>query len=77
MTKLGFDTLGEEDKINYACSGKYVETVQYYGHHVLLYSMDDGSFCEVFFHREENKIIRVAICDDYDLKKFLPQIDLK
>jgi hypothetical protein len=77
VTKLEFETLAQQDKINYACSGKHVDTIQYYGYHVLLYSMDDGSFCEVFFHREENKIIRAAICDDYDLKKFLSQINLQ
>jgi hypothetical protein len=76
MTRLEFDQLSLEEKIQYASAGKHVETVLYYGYQVLLYSMEDGSFCEVFFHREENKIIRVGICDDFEMKKFLSQINL-
>jgi hypothetical protein len=76
MTKQEFDNLSKEDQIEYACDGRHLETVLYYGYHVLLYSMPDGSFCEVFFHREDNEIVRVVICDDYDLKKFLSQINL-
>jgi hypothetical protein len=71
MSLLKFDYLSLEQKIKYACYGQFVQTINYSGFIVQLYSMPDGSFCEVFCHQEQNEIIRVAICNDDDLKKFL------
>lgn len=71
MSLPKFDHLSLEQKIKYACYGQFVETINFNGFIVQLFSMPDGSFCEVFCHQEQNEIIRVAICDDDDLKKFL------
>jgi hypothetical protein len=72
MNKPEFDNLSLKEKIHYACDGCYVDVVQNEGFIVQLYSLNDGTFCEVFYHPEKSDIIRVAICDESDLKKFLP-----
>lgn len=74
MSLLKFENLSLEQKIKYACYGQFVEAIGFNGFTVQLYSMPDGSFCEVFCHQEQNEITRVAICDDEDMKKFLPDI---
>ena len=72
MNKPEFENLSLKEKIHYACDGDYVDVVRHEGFIVQLYSLNDGPFCEVYYHPEKNDIIRVAICDEADLRKFLP-----
>jgi hypothetical protein len=72
MNKPEFNNLSLKEQIHIACDGHYVDVVKHDDFIVQLYSLSDGSFCEVFYTPQTSEIQRVAICEDADLKKFFP-----
>jgi hypothetical protein len=75
MTQQQFASLTLAEKIDILRNADYVDTAEYYGLTVHLYSMKNGSFCEMFCEGKEEKVIKIEICDDNDLKKYLSLLD--
>jgi hypothetical protein len=74
MTAQEFDNLSLGEKIGICRYGHFIDAIQYYGYDVHLYSLDDGSFVEMFCSRVEEQVELVSLCDDGDLNKFLSRI---
>lgn len=72
MNKPEFNNLSLKEQIHIACDGHYVDVIKHDGFIVQLYSLSDGSFCEVYYAPETSEISRVDICEEGDLKKFFP-----
>jgi hypothetical protein len=55
--------------------GTYQITIEYYGYRVSLYSVN-ADFYEVFYNSTENKIEKINLATEDDLKKYLNRIKL-
>lgn len=75
MTQQQFSCLTLGEQINLLRSADYVDTAEYYRLTVHLYSMKDGSFCEMFCEGEDENVIKIEICDYNDLKKYLSLLE--
>ena len=58
MTLYEFLSLDEMDKANAVWEGKFIGLREHEGHSVMLYRIDDF-YCEVYYNREENTIIKL------------------
>jgi hypothetical protein len=77
MTLYEFNLLSENDQAEVVWSGSHIGERTENEYEILLYQVD-GFYVEVFYHKEQNQIVRFRSFSSLNqLNPYLEQIDLK